>query len=118
MRGDIASVTISAAGAVESQDAEDIAVRCWTEVAATLNFGAAPLPAYRVIKERRATPAQTPAAVARRPAAATRYDNLLLAGDWTATGLPATIEAAIRSGFTAAAHALRPRAHQHGRGAA
>jgi squalene-associated FAD-dependent desaturase len=118
MRGDIASVTISAAGAVESQDAEDIAARCWPEVAAALNLGAAPLPAYRVIKERRATPAQTPAAVARRPGPATRYDNLLLAGDWTATGLPATIEAAIRSGFTAAAHALRPRAHQHGRGAA
>ncbi|MFZ0558002.1 MAG: FAD-dependent oxidoreductase, partial [Methylovirgula sp.] len=38
-----------------------------------------------------------------RPQARTEFANLLLAGDWTATGLPATIEGAIRSGFTAAA---------------
>jgi monoamine oxidase len=30
-------------------------------------------------------------------------DNLVLAGDWTATGLPATLEGAVRSGFRAAA---------------
>ena len=36
------------------------------------------------------------------PGAATRWRNLLLAGDWTATGLPATIEGAIRSGNRAA----------------
>ncbi|HEX9490101.1 MAG TPA: FAD-dependent oxidoreductase, partial [Stellaceae bacterium] len=37
---------------------------------------------------------------------ATRWVNLTLAGDWTATGLPATIEGAIRSGFAAAARLL------------
>jgi uncharacterized protein with NAD-binding domain and iron-sulfur cluster len=36
----------------------------------------------------------------------TEYDNLLLAGDWTDTGLPATIEGAIRSGKKAADHIL------------
>jgi uncharacterized protein with NAD-binding domain and iron-sulfur cluster len=37
-----------------------------------------------------------------RPGAATKWRNLLLAGDWTDTGLPATIEGAIRSGNRAA----------------
>ncbi len=40
----------------------------------------------------------------RRPEAETAYTNLVLAGDWTATGLPATIEGAIRSGRRAAKH--------------
>jgi squalene-associated FAD-dependent desaturase len=102
VRGDIASVTISAAGAVEDMPAEDIIARCWPEVAAALGIAPGAVPSARVVKERRATPAQTPAAVAVRPATQSSYDNLLLAGDWTATGLPATIEAAIRSGFAAA----------------
>ena len=58
------------------------------------------------MKERRATFAATPEQERRRPVAATRWSNLLLAGDWTATGLPATIEGAIRSGDTAAAGLL------------
>ena len=62
----------------------------------------ADLPADRDIKEKRATFAQTPAAERRRPPAATHLRNLFLAGDWTSTGLPATIEGAVRSGFTAA----------------
>jgi len=47
--------------------------------------------------------------VARRPAAKTAYFNLVLAGDWTATGLPATIEGALRSGRTAARLVLAQR---------
>jgi hydroxysqualene dehydroxylase len=38
----------------------------------------------------------------RRPGAATQWHNLLLAGDWTDTGLPATIEGAVLSGRRAA----------------
>ena len=58
--------------------------------------------AFHVIKEKRATIAQTPAQNARRPGAKTGFDNLFLAGDWTKTGLPATIEGAVRSGQEAA----------------
>jgi hydroxysqualene dehydroxylase len=61
----------------------------------------------RIIKERRATFAALPAQEAKRPCAVTAWDNLLLAGDWTATGLPATIEGAIRSGNRAADLALQ-----------
>ena len=38
----------------------------------------------------------------KRPAVRTRWTNLVLAGDWITTGLPATIEGAIRSGQLAA----------------
>ena len=67
----------------------------------------AALPTWQIVKEKRATFAATPAQDARRPAAATKWYNLLLAGDWTQTGLPATLEGAVRSGNQAAALALR-----------
>jgi uncharacterized protein with NAD-binding domain and iron-sulfur cluster len=54
------------------------------------------------VRERRATFAATPEENARRPGARTAFANLYLAGDWTDTGLPATIEGAIRSGNRAA----------------
>jgi uncharacterized protein with NAD-binding domain and iron-sulfur cluster len=61
------------------------------------------MPAYRVVKEKRATFAATAEQEARRPRARTDLaTNLALAGDWTNTGLPATIEGAIRSGRSAA----------------
>jgi uncharacterized protein with NAD-binding domain and iron-sulfur cluster len=60
------------------------------------------LPPWQIVKERRATFAATPQQNRLRPPAATAWPNLFLAGDWTATGLPATIEGAIRSGNTAA----------------
>ncbi len=56
-----------------------------------------------IYKARSATFAATPEAEALRPGAVTEWDNLFLAGDWTATGLPATIEGAILSGRRAAA---------------
>lgn len=104
VRGDVASVTVSAADALAAEGAENVAERLWAEVKTALDLEPAlPLPAHRIVKERRATIAQTPAEIRRRPGPRTRWENLVLAGDWTATGLPATIEGAIRSGNTAAA---------------
>jgi uncharacterized protein with NAD-binding domain and iron-sulfur cluster len=65
------------------------------------------MPRWQVVRERRATFAATPAEDAKRPGAATKFTNVFLAGDWTDTGLPATIEGAIRSGNRAAELAQR-----------
>jgi squalene-associated FAD-dependent desaturase len=55
-----------------------------------------------VVKERDATLAHTVESDRLRPGPRTSISNLILAGDWTATGLPATIESAVMSGHTAA----------------
>jgi hypothetical protein len=98
----IASVTISAADRMVDQGAETIAAAVWPDVAAVCGIAAGRQPPWRVIKEKRATFAATPAQQRRRPPARTAINNLVLAGDWTATGLPATIEGAIWSGCNAA----------------
>jgi len=59
-----------------------------------------------VIKERFATFSPSPEAEPLRPSARTPIRGLFLAGDWTATGLPATIEGAVQSGYTAAREVL------------
>jgi squalene-associated FAD-dependent desaturase len=99
------SVTVSAAGALADDDREDLAHRLWRDIVAVHGLPAE-TPPWRIVKERRATFAATPQQDALRPAATTRWENLFLAGDWTATGLPATIEGAIRSGSRAASLAL------------
>jgi hydroxysqualene dehydroxylase len=101
VRDDIASVTISAADDVAEHDAATLAADCWRTVAMAMGL-ATPMPSYRVIKERRATFDPHPATLHRRPETTTALKNLVLAGDYVATGLPATIEGAIRSGFMAA----------------
>ncbi|GGU28895.1 hydroxysqualene dehydroxylase HpnE [Streptomyces violascens] len=70
---------------------------------------------FFVTRERTATFAPTPGVGRLRPSARTRADGLYLAGAWTATGWPATMEGAVRSGFSAAGAALstlgRPHVH-------
>ena len=95
------SVTVSSADRFNETEREPLARQIWTEVSKVAGLDAE-LPPWQIVKERRATFAATPSQNALRPAAKTRWRNLHLAGDWTATGLPATIEGAIRSGETAA----------------
>ncbi|WP_342642731.1 hydroxysqualene dehydroxylase HpnE [Rhodoligotrophos ferricapiens] len=102
VRDDVASVTVSSAQALAERAADDVAEAVWADVAKALGQPNAPMPLWRVIKERRATFEQTPQQIELRPKPQTRFSNLVLAGDWTATGLPATIEGAIRSGSFAA----------------
>ena len=101
-RPGLASVTVSAAREMADEPAETIAPRLWADVAAAFPAIAGPMPPYRIVKEKRATIRQTPADEALRPGVATRFANLWLAGDWTRTGLPATIEGSLLSGFRAA----------------
>lgn len=95
------SVTISDANRLLERPREALAEEIWGEVSALTGLPAA-LPPWQIVKEKRATFVATPAENAKRPGMRTRWSNLLLAGDWTATGLPATIEGAIRSGNKAA----------------
>jgi squalene-associated FAD-dependent desaturase len=95
------STTTSAGDRLIDTPREELAKTIWAEVASVTGLPAA-LPPWQVVRERRATFAATPAQNARRPDAATAWRNLVLAGDWTNTGLPATIEGAIRSGRRAA----------------
>jgi squalene-associated FAD-dependent desaturase len=100
------SVTVSGADAIVDQDREELARVIWADVAKALQLKQ-PMPPWQIVKEKRATFAATPGQDDKRPPAETRWGNLFLAGDWTQTGLPATIEGALRSGETAAALALR-----------
>ena len=100
------SVTISAANRLVDDAAGTIASLVWPNVVDALGLDARAketMPTYRVVKEKRATFAATAEQEVRRPSARTDLaTNLAIAGDWTNTGLPATIEGAIRSGRTAA----------------
>jgi len=100
-RDEILSVTISAANRYAEIDNATIAYKVWGELQKALGI-TAPIPDHRVVWERRATFLTTPAQLARRPKTHTANPNHFLAGDWTDTGLPATIEGAIRSGNAAA----------------
>jgi squalene-associated FAD-dependent desaturase len=99
------SVTISAGDRLIDTPREELAKTIWAEVAGVTGLPAqlpTGLPPWQIVRERRATFAATPAQDAKRPGAETAWRNLVLAGDWTNTGLPATIEGAIRSGNRAA----------------
>jgi hypothetical protein len=100
------SVTISCADRLLDQPRVDLAASIWREVASLTGLPAA-IPPWQIVRERRATFSATPEQAARRPDTRTSYTNLFLAGDWTRTGLPSTIEGSIRSGFAAAAALAR-----------
>ncbi|MCH4091302.1 hydroxysqualene dehydroxylase HpnE [Acetobacter sp.] len=106
LKDDILSVTVSAANRYADRDPEELGRQIWQEVRQAMDgLLAGPLPAepplQRLVWEKRATFAATPAQLRKRPGAATGLVNLALAGDWTATGLPATIDGSIRSGVAA-----------------
>jgi squalene-associated FAD-dependent desaturase len=109
---DILSVTVSAADPIVGLPAEELREILWRDVARALALSAAPVPPSRIVKERRATFRATPAQLARRPPTATVWNNLHLAGDYVDTGLPATIEGAIRSGIVAAGRITRRHASE------
>jgi len=100
-KGEILSVTISAANRFTAMGSDEIAARVWDELQRVFGISGK-IPPFRVLREKRATFAATPAQLRRRPGVRSKNPNWMLAGDWTDTGLPATIEGAIRSGNAAA----------------
>ena len=95
------SITISDGSRLFDVPRTEMAQRLWHDVASAAGLSGE-LPPWQIVRERRATFAATPEQNALRPAAETSWSNLFLAGDWIATGLPATLESAVRSGYRAA----------------
>jgi hydroxysqualene dehydroxylase len=108
------SVTISNADRLIDRPRDALAAEIWREAAALTGLPA-DLPPWQIVKEKRATFAATPAQNAKRPDSRTQWANVLLAGDWVQTGLPATIEGAVRSGYKAALTIVGPGADAPGR---
>ncbi len=95
------SVTISNGDRLVDMPREELARAIWSDICQTTGIRAE-LPPWQIVRERRATFEATPEQNALRPGPVTKFKNLFLAGDWTDTGLPATIEGSVRSGDRAA----------------
>jgi hydroxysqualene dehydroxylase len=95
------SITISGADRLVDRPREELAQAIWGDICQAAGI-TAEMPPWQIVRERRATFAATPEQNALRPGASTAFKNLFLAGDWTDTGLPATIEGSVRSGDRAA----------------
>ncbi len=104
VRDDVISLTTSASDAIGTDDLpnDDVVSQIWRETQVALDLGGVDYERVRVIREKRATPDQSPEGAAKRLKPETRCRNLFLAGDHTDTGVPATIEGSIRSGERAA----------------
>ena len=98
---------ISAEGAHQDYAQDDLAALAHQELQQQLGMLPEPL-WHRVIAEKRATIACTPGL--RRPDTETPLRNFLLAGDYTASEYPATLESAVRSGVNAARMILHQKA--------
>jgi squalene-associated FAD-dependent desaturase len=95
------SITISNGDRLVDMPREELATAIWQDICKAGGV-TGDLPPWQIVRERRATFAATPEQDALRPKAVTPVKNLFLAGDWTDTGLPATIEGSVRSGDRAA----------------
>ncbi len=97
----ILSVTISAADHLADMSTESLGQMVWNDLSRIYDLPEQ-RPKLRIVKEKRATFAATPDQLKLRPNGKTRWENLFLAGDWTDTGLPSTIEGSVKSGHEAA----------------
>jgi squalene-associated FAD-dependent desaturase len=101
--GQYLAVSLSAAGRQIDERAADVTAEVLPALAAVLpGARAAEVVDTWVTRERTATFRQAPGSAALRPPARTAVPGVALAGAWTATGWPATMESAVRSGHAAA----------------
>jgi len=101
-RNDVVSVTVSCAERYRHIPPREVAYLIWKDVAKILGLNETKIPTHRIFLEKCATIAATPKEEHKRPSSFTGWKNIALAGEWTATELPSTIEGAIRSGIKAA----------------
>jgi squalene-associated FAD-dependent desaturase len=107
VREGLASVTVSCAERFQDIAPRDMADLVWRDLAKLYDCDPKKIPPHRIFKEKYATFAATPEQDRMRPTAYIGLKNLALAGEWTATGLPSTIEGAVRSGVKAAQIVMR-----------
>ena len=81
---------------------EEIMNMIYSELEKYMNLAKNDIKDYFIIKEKRATFIPSNEILNNRPNTETEIKNLFLAGDWVNTGLPSTIESAVKSGRMAA----------------
>lgn len=100
--GDYITTVTSSADELVEKSQEELFSIISTELSTYLGINRENISRYKIINEKRATFIPNSENLLKRPSAKTKLENVFLAGDWTNTGLPATIEGAIKSGNTAA----------------
>lgn len=111
--GQYVAASLSAADTIVDRPTARLREEYLPELEALLNpSGTAEIRDFFVTREREATFRPAPGSARLRPST-TMLDGLHLAGAWTATGWPATMEGAVRSGDSAAAHVLARRLSAH-----
>ncbi len=105
--GDHITLVISDANYLVDKEKEEIYKICLEEIKKYASISEETVKHYKVIKEKRATFIPTPETLTKRPGTKTKITNFFLAGDWTDTRLPATLEGAVISGKKAAGYIIK-----------
>lgn len=101
--GKFISIVISNADEISGKSREELQEMIFLELEKFFpQFNRSLVSWAKLIKEKRATFIPSPDIIKHRPGTRSSIENLFLAGDWTQTGLPATIEGAVKSGHDAA----------------
>jgi predicted NAD/FAD-dependent oxidoreductase len=107
-RGQYLAVSVSGAEEYVGESNSDLKLKFLDALSAMFpRARSATVESFFVTRERDATFLQSPGTANLRPGPTTRLPGLFLAGAWTDTGWPATMEGAVRSGLSAAREALR-----------
>ena len=101
-KGTHLTVVISNADKFMNISQEEIIELILNELKKYIHLERSEISTYKIIKEKRATFIPSNDILDKRPSVYTPFKNLFLAGDWTDTGLPSTIESAVKSGRFAA----------------
>jgi squalene-associated FAD-dependent desaturase len=92
------TLVISNAGSLIEKCNEEIFKYVTEELEKFILLNPKAISSYKIIKEKKATFVPSQNIIKQRPSSATKFKNFFLAGDWTNTGLPSTIESAVKSG--------------------
>ena len=101
-KGTHLNIVISDADELVNKSDEELIEMLKTELHKFFLLDSVLISNYQIIKEKRATFIPSNDIIDKRPSQKTHINNLILAGDWVDTGLPSTIESAVKSGRNAA----------------